>query len=88
MITIWKFPITTNEYQSIEMPAGARILDVQMQFDQPAIWALVNSITPKEARLIRVFGTGQLLPNIALTYIGSFQMAGRSFVWHVFEAES
>lgn len=84
---IFKYPIDIQHKQTVSMPDGARILCVQMQGDQPMLWALVNDDVPPEPREIHVRGTGHDATGIEhMRYIGTVQMAGAAFVFHVFES--
>lgn len=83
---IWKFPIQTTDFQTIEMPQYATILTVQTQFDMPCIWAEVNPEAPMAKRLILVYGTGHPMDDKEeRKYIGTYQLQGGSLVFHVFE---
>lgn len=84
--SIWKFPLTVTDYQTLTMPEGAEILSVQDQDGALCLWALVDPQAPMVERLIEVFGTGHPIPTnmgISRNYLASVQQ-GR-FVWHVFE---
>lgn len=84
--TIWKFPLEIAGEQSVQMPAGAKILDVQMQDGKLMLWALVDPNAPKEPREILIHGTGHPVENVG-GHIGTFQMYGGTLVFHAFEAE-
>jgi len=84
MMTIYKYmlgPSTTT----IEMPKGAKILCVQVQYGSPCIWAQVESNAPMQERKFGIYGTGHQLPNEKMTYIGTFQIEDRQLVSHLFE---
>lgn len=84
-MTIYKYPIDIRDEQLVKMPKDAKILTVQMQGDNPTLWALVDEKAEKEYRKIRIIGTGHPIPDAdSLTYIGTIQE--RMFLWHVFEA--
>jgi hypothetical protein len=90
MKAIWKFELRPNEgdsmVASIKMPAGAEILTVQMQGATPKIWALVDPTAPLEERRLQVVGTGHPFElREGAEYLGTFQMNGGSFVFHVFD---
>lgn len=85
MTTIWKFPIETTDYQSVSMPEGSTILTVQLQGDTPTLWALVDPNAPMHPVRIRTFGTGHPVGHYDLVYIGTYQVLGGNFVFHVFE---
>lgn len=85
--TIWKFEIQPQQ-TSVEMPKGAEILTIQMQYGNPCIWALVDPLNDKEIRSIEVFGTGHSIyydMGIERKYIGTFQLADGALVFHLFE---
>lgn len=84
-MTIWKFPLSIAPgSQSIMMPAGSAVLCVQVQHEVPWIWVEVDP----EARLIRrrfrVYGTGHPIDEEGLGYVGTFQVEGGEFVFHLF----
>lgn len=89
MKQIWKFPLHPDVI-AYDMPAGAKILTVQVQDDTPVLWALVNPLAPKEPRQIRFIPTGQDMEgdnNGGLEYINTFQIptARGILVFHAFE---
>ena len=84
MMKIWKYSIIAPTCD-FEMPINAQILCVQVQRDIPQIWALVNSDNPKTIRKIRVYGTGHDIPDNPGIYIGTFQVNGGTYIYHVFE---
>ena len=84
--TIWKFNLEITDEQVLEMPVGSRLLKVDMQQEVPCLWAAVNPEAQKQPVKIRVIGTGHQIPDYKyLTHIDTFQMAGGSLVWHVFQ---
>jgi len=83
------FPLGVDEFE-LQLPAGADILDVQMQRDQPCIWFRCEGVEPNELRNFRVAGTGHELESPRgsdqqLDYIGTFQSHDEMLVWHLFE---
>lgn len=89
MKTIWKFPLTAQTYQSIEMPIGASILTAQLQGETLCIWALVDKDLTSaqiEKRHFLIFGTGHdIMHGYDLKYISTFQLHGGALVFHLFE---
>lgn len=88
-LQIWKYQIQGNSH-SIEMPMGAQILTVQLQFDKPCIWAVVNPLNDLEERHFEIYGTGQDINceqsvGFKRKYINTFQINGRRLVFHLFE---
>jgi hypothetical protein len=97
MKAIYKYQIAKPENQpshvSIEMPVGARILTVQMQGLNMCIWASVDlSPNPEiEMRYFRILGTGWEIEEALFekyTYLGTVQVHGGLFIWHIFEEVS
>ena len=87
MKTIWKFTLTGHPGTliSLDMPAGAKILDCQPQLGVPTIWAIVDPAHGLVKRRFFVFGTGWNMEDFdgKLVHIRTFQDG--VFVWHVFE---
>ena len=75
-------PFLISYKWSIEMPAGARILDVQMQDKKPVMWALVDTEREYEMRAFVVVGTGWDVPS-GYEYVATWQDV--NYVWHLFE---
>jgi hypothetical protein len=73
--------------QTIEMPRKAKVLTVQLQFNQPWMWAMVDSDNDKEVREFELRGTGENLPVLVATYrkyINTIQF-DNGLVYHLFE---
>ena len=87
MQNVFKYTIPVEDYFSLNLPEGAKILTVQEQHGDAHIWALVNPDNPTETRNFRLAGTGHPIKESpdTLDYIGTFQLAGDSFIGHVFE---
>ena len=71
---IYKYAAPGEDYFSLELPRGAKILTVQVQDDEPQIWALVNPENPTELRSFHLAGTGHPIEETEedLNYIGTF----------------
>lgn len=85
--TVWKFPLMLAVEQTINVPAGADWLTVQMQDDRPVVWAHVNPAAAQLPRRILMVGTGHALLGKGV-YLGTAQMVYGGYVWHFFEAAS
>lgn len=83
MKTIWKFDLSGT--RELEMPEGATILSVDVQFGRICIWALVEPTAPKEKRVFCIYGTGAAIADNLGKFIGTVQLAGGEFIVHVFE---
>lgn len=85
MMKIFKYEIPIEDYFELELPKGAHILDVQIQYGSPKIWALVDSDAETEKRCFTAIGTGNPITRTNLIYWGTFQSVKGNFVWHLFE---
>ena len=85
MKTIWKYPLLLIDgYQSLRMPAGARVLMIGLQQDHICLWAEVDPDEMAYFRRFSVHRTGHPIPPDR-KYCGSVQQS--AFVWHVYEKE-
>jgi len=82
---IYKWMLDILDRQTVMMPRGAKLLDVQVQNATPCLWALCEPLAPKESRCIAIYGTGRLLVGDPGEYIASFQLSGGALVFHAFE---
>lgn len=82
---IFKFSLTETDFQTVEMPTGAKILTLQTQHEQAQIWVLCDPTAPKEIRRFVIHGTGHLIVEDPGKYIGSYQLLEGNLVFHVFE---
>jgi len=56
---IWKYPLEVKPVQDILLPYKADILCVQMQYETPTLWALVNpQVVGRNKRRIILAATG------------------------------
>jgi hypothetical protein len=86
MKTIFKYKLAGLVSQTIEMPVGAEILDIQVQNGIPCIWALCDPYYSLEKRVFELFGTGGEIPYRAnRKYIGTYQLNNGNLVFHCFE---
>ena len=83
MKTIWKFSLKlTNGIQTVSMPVGSKVVHFEMQQGAPAIWALVDSVSPVENRMFEILGTGHEI-GFDRHWAGTCQDG--VYVWHLFE---
>lgn len=82
---IWKWEIEVTDEQTLMMPSGAKLLDVQMQAGKCCVWALCDQNAEKKPRHLAIYGTGNFMPDDPGEYIATFQMHGGSLVFHAFE---
>lgn len=85
-MTIWKFTLSIQGYQEVQMPAGARILSCQVQDGCPQLWAIVDPRKAMKTRTIAVRGAGHdFAPLHEGVFISTVQQVGEQLVWHVFD---
>ena len=85
---IWEFPITDPANIIIPMPKNAEVLTIQMQGQNPCIWALVEPDNELEKRYFELHGTGHNMRYdiwVERKYINTIQMHSRKLVFHLFE---
>lgn len=82
---IWKYALMPDNEYSVEMPAGAEVLCVQVQGSELCIWAKVSPSNPPERRWFGVRATGQPFTRDQGRYVGTFQLYGGGYVGHLFE---
>jgi hypothetical protein len=84
METIYKYQIVTADRFKVQTPRLVRWLCVHNQHDSPMIWAVVDTDGPAENHFLLVRGTGHPFTGEEGKYLGTFQMADGSLVFHVF----
>jgi len=83
MRTIWKYPIfIVPSITIIYKPKGAILRYVGIQGPDPCVWFEVENTPRLEECIIKVFGTGQPIPDDG-QYLGTCQQYG--YVWHLYE---
>jgi len=70
---------------TVDLPKGARILDIQMQREQLCLWAIVNPACESEQRHIHIATTGSPAHFERMSYIRTLLFNGGSIVLHFFE---
>ena len=86
MKAIWKYAI--NPHTTIQIPQGARLLSVQVQDNQPQLWALVDPAALQVGRMFQAVATGEEFDDDGMTYIDTFQINGGALVFHLFEVSA
>lgn len=85
---IWKFKLSKEKSQLVEMPEHSEILDIQMQDGEPVMWALVNEEANKIDINIHMYGTGWEFHENESEYATEKQYLATvqdgEFVWHFF----
>ena len=88
MEQIFKYPVPVTNYThfTLDLPLNYQILTVQIQDDDPYIWAIVNTAYEKTEAHFRIYGTGFFMKENENEkrgmYVGTFQRG--PFVYHLF----
>lgn len=82
---VWKYNL--DEVTKIGVPSGYQILTVQLQQGIPCVWILVNTENPKEEVTIKIYGTGHTIEDNIGKYLGTFQVASGTLIFHAFEVK-
>ena len=80
--SIWKYPRAMVGEQEVEVPESAKFLCAAEQGGLPTVWAEVDIEAKKVPRKFVMVGTGQVVPNYSMAYIGTAFVG--PFVWHVY----
>ena len=86
--TIYKYTVAYDDIFVLDLPMGAEVLTVQVQYESPYLWALVNTEEQTEKRYFRLAGTGHPIVydmGKEYSYINSFQLNNGDLVFHLFE---
>lgn len=85
MKKVYKYTLDWDDYTTLMLPVGARILHFDVQHGKPQIWALVDPEAEMINRVFRLAGTGHPIIEEDIAHIGSTLMLDGKFVWHLFE---
>lgn len=85
-LEVWKFPLKSTGHINVSMPVGADIISVQALRGLVTLWATCDQEKDVELRNFFVAMTGAPLPELhPLKSVGTVQLDGGDFVFHVFE---
>ena len=87
MQKIWKFSIPAKDTFDLVLKEGAQVLTVQVQEEEPYIWVLLDPDAPDEAASFLLIPTGKALPDVPVSYVGTFQVLEGAGVFHLFRQE-
>ncbi len=88
MKTIRKYDLKATQTQTLCIPRGGTILDIQAINDNtPQMWVLVDPTMTDQERTLVVYATGTELPDDPGTYCGTFLLYGGTLEFHAFEQE-
>lgn len=86
MKTIYKYPLTAQSKQSIQLPRFSMGLSVQLQHGGPCLWALIDTEEPVQEYIVHAYGTGHEIDELpaGFEYLGTVQSADGYLVFHFF----
>ena len=84
---ITKYKLDITEKQHIDIPGGAQILDIQLQYaDDIVLWVMQDDEQPVVKRTFVIVEEGvDMEPSLILTYIASVQTHIVKTTHHFFE---
>ncbi len=80
---IWKYEVLIKESFSLDLPEGAEVLSVQVQYKKPYMWIELIPGEKHTTRAFKIVGTGHQKITDNMKHIGTFQMF--PYVWHLYE---
>lgn len=81
---IYKQVLLLNVEQIISLPVDAKVLDVQVQHEQIAMWYAFDDSGMVRSREVIMVGTGHEIPSGIVEFIGTVQLNGGNLVLHIF----
>jgi len=88
MKKVWKYKVTLELEQDIELPVGCKILALNKQGnrneDEIYLWCLIDPDSPMETRHFLLTPTFEELPENILDYVGTLWLMNGSYVLHLF----
>ena len=85
MEVIYKYELSIDDEQCVDIPAINQILSIQVQNGKPCMWVKVDTSSKLEKRYFKTVGTGNPIHFTACCYVGTYQVEGGALVFHVFE---
>ncbi len=84
---VWKYQLPMDDFVILQLPQGAAVLCIKVQYAAPVLWALVDPSKPTESRRFRCYGTGHKLLDKGQLYIDTVLLDNDKLVLHYFEEE-
>lgn len=86
MSQIFKYPLSLESTQVIQLPIGAKILTVKEQDGVPTVWAIVDQTETLVDVQVKIVATGEQFELEPWRYMNTLVMAN-GLVWHIFMCE-
>lgn len=89
MKTVYKYELSFDIRQKLELPKEAQILSVVEQRNKLVLYALVDQdkLEDKETIIVAILGTGHTTGSPFVDkciFIGTVKMADGALMWHIF----
>lgn len=85
-MVVWKYALLKAGENVLSLPAGATVVAVREQNENPTIWFMCDPDIPAdEERTFFIVGTGHKFDSSNLKYLGMCMIMSGSIVVHVFE---
>jgi hypothetical protein len=88
VMSIWKFPLSITDFQTVKMPPNSRVLTVQVQKRKLYVWAMVNLRNTTQIDYpFWIHGTGHPIEETQIQtvrYISTVSMDDGALMLHVF----
>jgi hypothetical protein len=88
MRCVFKYEVPVEDHVTLELPCVHELLHFDNQKGDAVLWALVDPESAKIERHFRVAGTGHVIEETNIRFIGTAQFHGGSLVLHLFEVLS
>jgi len=85
MKRVYKYEIKFGDYITVDLPEDCEILTFDNQNEQGYIWALCDPDAPLKPRHFRMAGTGHIIDDNYLGYVGTAFFRGGDLIFHLFE---
>jgi hypothetical protein len=84
-VRIYKYTLELEDWQTLTLPKGARVLSFHEQHGQPRVWVLVDpNVQETEERRFRLAGTGHPIDRADLRFVGTALLRNQTLVLHLF----
>lgn len=84
-INLAKHANPINGNYTIDLPKGAKIVEVALQFHKPVFWYICDPEQPMIPAGIHIVATGAELPKTDFEYCGHFALNHGRLIFHVLQ---
>ena len=88
MKTIWKYVLSSTDWQIIEVPKIHKVLSAQSQYNQVCLWVEVDDSSPKSSTIgVFIAVTGNEVLKQDIKFLDTVQLYDGTLVLHVYTQE-